>query len=408
VNDAAAEVETAAPRRRSWRLPRAWRERTDWVPLDTTLGQVLRGLRWGAITVYFAALVYFWHRDGIPFDRDGLLMWIAIGLGCFCIGRHPVWLLWVAIDFFPFATVLLAYDYLRGISDTVGMPTWWTPQLDVDKWLFFGHPPTLWLQEHLKRTTYDPAAGKWIYVQWYDLIVCITYFSFFFLPYVTAGVMWLRSRADFYRWSLRFVSLSLFSFLLFMLIPSAPPWAAARCTAAEVAGHPSNPLCMSDGSRYVPGNLLGAWSTHQPTAQPYIERIAGASFYKLHLGVAHSLWTRGFLSADQVAAVPSLHVGGTVLFCIFMWSRLSRGWRVFLIGYPVVMMFSLAYAGEHYVADGIAGALCAWLIHWLATRVEQWRRPRRAPDTLEAPPDSTQESSCPPTHPLQETTPSST
>jgi membrane-associated phospholipid phosphatase len=130
--------------------------------------------------------------------------------------------------------------------------------------------------------------------------------------------------------------------------------------------------------------------------------------------VAHTLWVKGFSTDDPVAAVPSLHVGGTVLFCIFMWSRLSRGWRFLLVGYPLVMMFSLAYAGEHYVSDGIAGALCAFFIHWAATRIERWHRARRekkaarAPDTLEAPPETTLESECPPNHPLQETTPSST
>jgi hypothetical protein len=41
------------------------------------------------------------------------------------------------------------------------------------------------------------------------------------------------------------------------------------------------------------------------------------------------------------------------------------------------MMFSLAYAGEHYVSDGIAGALCAFLIHRAAARVERWYRARR-------------------------------
>jgi hypothetical protein len=315
-------------------------------------------------------------------------------------------LLWVAIDFFPFALVLLAYDYLRGISDTVGMPTWWHPQLEVDKFLFFGHEPTVWLQEHLKHAR--PVG------QWYDLVVTITYCSFFFLPYVMAGVMWLRSRTDFYRWSLRFVSLSFFSFALFLLIPSAPPWAAALCTSKDVANHPSFPSCMAYPAHAVQNNLLGDYHAHIAGSNPYVERIALDAFRELHLSVAHSLWTRGFLSADPVAAVPSLHLGGTVLFCIFMWTRLSRGWRYFLVAYPLVMMFSLAYAGEHYVADGIAGALCAFLIHWLANRIERWYRDRREnragrpPDTLEAPPETTLESECPPTHPLPETTPSST
>ena len=387
-------------------LPQSWRERTDWVPTDRPLGKALRILRWAAMLAFAAVLGYRWHEFGVPFDREGLLLWIAVGLGCFCIGRHPVWLLWVAIDFLPFALVLVAYDRLRGLSDQAGMPTWWHPQLDVDKWLFFGHVPTVWLQEHLKHAR--PVGA------WYDLVVTITYYSFFFLPYVMAGVMWLRSRADFYRWSGRFVGLSFVSFTLFLLIPSAPPWAAALCTPQDVADHPNYPSCMQYPARFVPTNLLGDYHAHIAGSNPYVERIAGDAFRELHLGVAHSLWVKGFSVADPVAAVPSLHVGGTVLFCIFMWSRLSRGWRYLLVAYPFVMMFSLAYAGEHYVSDGIAGALCAFFIHWAATRIERWfhdrraSRPGRPPDTLEAPSGTTLESECPPTHPLQETTPSST
>ena len=156
--------------------------------------------------------------------------------------------------------------------------------------------------------------------------------------------------------------------------------------------------------------LLGVFTTHQPGANPWVERIAGESFYKLHLGVAHDLWTKGFNVSDLVAAVPSLHVGGTVLFCIFMWRRVSKWWRPVLIGYPLVMQFSLSYAGEHYVADGIAGGLCAWLVHWSVTRYERRRagEPPEQPDTLEAPPEPTLETPCPPTPPLPATTPSST
>jgi hypothetical protein len=377
--------------------PRSWRERTDWVPTDTTLGQILRGLRWGGIGVYFAVLVYNWHTYGVPFDRTGLLLWIGIGLAVACIGRHPVWMLWVAADFFPLAAVLIAYDRLRGWSYTVGMPTWWHPQINVDKFLFFGHEPTVWLQERL----------KYPQVRWWDVAVCVCYFSFFFLPYLTAAVMWLRGRTDFYRWSGRFVGLSLLGFALFVLIPSAPPWAAARCTAADVANHPNNPVCMYGGNPEG-GGLLGKFTMHRPGAHPYTELITTRGFFKLHLGVADKLVEHGRGWGDAVAAVPSLHVGGTVLFVLFMWNRLNKWWRPLLVAYPIVMQFSLTYGGDHYVADGIAGGLCAWLVHVLADRFERWRTARREPDTLETPPDPTQESSCPPTHPLQETTPSST
>lgn len=392
--------------RRFARLPVAWRDRSDWVPVDTTLGQVLRGVRWAAVGTYFFVLVYNWHRYGVPFDRDGLLLWIAVGLACSSIGKHPVWLLWVAIDFVPFALVLVAYDYLRGISDKVGMPTWWTPQVDLDKWLFFGNEPTVWLQEHLKRVHYDFTGHAWVDIEWYDVVVCLTYYSFFFLPYVVAGVMWLRKRVDFYRWSLRFVSLSFLAFLLFMLIPTAPPWAADHCRAVDVASHPRNPPCM-----FITGpahGLLGSFTTHQPGASPWVERIDVVGFYKLHLGVAHTLWTKGFSVVDSVAAVPSLHVGATVLFSLFMWKRLNKWWRPLLIGYPLLMQFALTYGGEHYVVDGIAGGLCAWLVHSVANRLERRRAAQAAPDTLDTPPEATLESECPPTHPLPETTPSST
>lgn len=390
-------------RRRSWRLPQQWRERTDWVSTDTTLGQLLRGARWGALAVFVFVLAYDWNRNGVPFDRTGLLLWIAIGLACLCIGRHPVWLLWVAVDFFPLAAVLIAYDRLRGLADTAGMPTWWWPQINVDKALFFGTIPTVWLQEHFKQAE----------VQWYDVLVCICYYSFFFLPYLLAGILWIRGRTAFYSWVGRFVGLSFLGFGLFILIPAAPPWAAARCTTSQVADHPNDPACMYWSPRFSGNGLLGHYhGVHANTNQFVDSGIATRGFSKLHLSVAEQLVQAGRGWGDAVAAVPSLHVGGTVLFVLFMWSRVKRWWKPLLAVYPFLMMFSLAYGAEHYVSDGIAGALAAWFVHWVATRIEAWRANRRdavpAPDTLETPPDPTLEPSCPPPAPPPVTTPSST
>jgi membrane-associated phospholipid phosphatase len=354
--------------------------------------------------VFVGVLSYDWSRYGVPFDRTGLLLWIAIGLACLCIGRHPVWMLWIVVDFLPLVAVLIAYDRLRGWSYTVGMPTWWYPQLNVDKGLFGGHVPTVWLQERLKRAS----------VQWYDVVVCLCYFSFFFLPYLFAGVMWLRSRADFYRWTGRFVALSFVGFGLFVLIPAAPPWAAARCAPADVASHPNNPSCMQLSPALAHNGILGHYGAHHAGTNAWVDAgVATRGFSRLHLSVAEQFVEHGRGWGDAVAAVPSLHVGGTLLFVLFMWRRVNRWWRVVLAVYPFLMMFSLAYGAEHYVSDGIAGALAAWLIHWAAGRVERRqdrrRDQRRSPDTLGDPasPEPSQESSCPPTPPLPVTTPSS-
>lgn len=358
--------------------------------------RLLRFARWTALTVWAVSLGYDVGRNGIPYWRSDLLLWLALGLVAWSIGRRNV--LAVVIDFVPFAAVLLAYDYLRGISDTLGMPTWWTPQIDADKFLFFGTEPTVWLQAHLRYPT----------VQWWDVAAALCYISFFFLPYVTAAALWLRSRRDFYRWALRFVPLSFLGFVLFTLIPAAPPWAAARCTGYAVADHPSNPSCMTDPPR-PDGGLLGAMMQHRAGTVPWTEQIALRGLGPLHLKFAQQVITAGRLSVDAVAAVPSLHAGGILLFTLFMWQRVNRWWRPLLVAYPLFMAFTLVYAGEHYVVDVLAGWLCALAVHLAASRIERRRNARLAVVRLDgnAPSQKTVENPCPPTELLPETTPSS-
>ncbi len=374
---------------------------------------VLRGVRWASELIWVVGSALSFYYEGVPFDRSGLLLWIALGLVAASIGRRATWT--VVVDLLPLAAVLIAYDYLRGVSETLGMPTWWYPQAEVDRVLFVGRIPTVWLQERLRHAD----------VRWYDVLACLCYISFFFLPYVTAGALWLRSRADFYRWSLRFVSLSFVGFVLFALFPTAPPWAASQCTPAQVATHPDNPPCLNAGPGPVAdGGLLGQLH-HTPAGAPrWIERIPLRGFDELHLGVARSLLAEGQQVVDQVAAVPSLHAGGTMLFVLFMWRRVRTWCKPLLVGYPILMAFSLTYSGEHYVSDQLAGWLCAVLVFLAAERVERrWAQRRRrtrlpAADTLESPSPATGstasslstastlstpttvENPCPPTQPL--------
>jgi hypothetical protein len=365
--------------------------------------QIVKGIRWGAVTAWAVIFGIDSYERGVHFDRTGLLLWLAVGLVAASIGTSKVW--YVVIDFLPFAAVLVAYDLLRGAAGRLGMPTWWQPQIDVDKFFFFGTEPTVWLQEHLKSPQ----------VRWWDVVTSGCYYSFFFLPYVAAAIFWLRGREQFYRWAGRFVSLSFAGFGLFALIPAAPPWAAARCTAAQVANHPSNPICMQTSGKGVPnGGLLGAITSHRPGANPWVERWSNHGFGFFHLHAAAQLVSEGQQAVDQVAAVPSLHAGGTMLFVLFVWKRANKWWRPLLVAYPLVMAFSLMYSAEHYFADILAGWLLAALIHFGANRVERWRNARMQPDTLEPEPQQVLpsnpavETQCQPNDPLPETTPSST
>jgi membrane-associated phospholipid phosphatase len=374
-----------------------WRRVRD--PLAATLTDrtFLMFVRWTAVGVWVIAFLNECYRYGVPFDREGVIFWIVTLLLAATIGKRAAWT--VLVDWLPFAAVLVVYDYARGISDTLGMPTWWSPQLDVDKWLFGGVVPTVWLQEHFKH----PVA------QWWDVAVSLTYVSFFFLPYVTAGAFWLRSRRDFRRWAARFVTLSFLGFGLFALIPAAPPWAAARCTGSQVADHPSDPTCLGFHPGWVPGGgMLGKVSAGSDPTHAYIQRISGRGWPKLHLGIAQSLLDKGQGAVDVVAAVPSLHAGGTLLFVLFVWRRVRVGWKAVLVAYAIFMGVALVYSAEHYVSDILAGWLCAVLVSWAFDRLERRQRQRKPPDTLDGPTPqptaSRMENPCPPTA----TTPSST
>jgi membrane-associated phospholipid phosphatase len=358
---------------------------------------LLTWTRWVCLVGWAVAFGRACAVYGIPYFRSDLLMWLAIGLAAASIGKRAIWT--VAVDFVPFAAVLIAYDWLRGLSDTLGMPTWWYPQIDVDKFLFAGAEPTVWLQEHI----------KYLNVQWWDVVVALTYVSFFFLPYVTAAVLWLRSRAEFRRWAARFVTLSFLGFGLFALIPAAPPWAASRCTAADVNGHPVDPACMGYSARFTDGGILGEVTGQQHGAHPWTERISGRGFSELHLKFAGAVITAGQNGVDLVAAVPSLHAGGTMLFVLFFWRRARKSVRVILVLYAFLMGFALVYSAEHYVSDILAGWLCAAVVAFGFDAFERRRKRKRPVDTLEPAPHapeptaSRMENPCPPTA----TTPSS-
>jgi membrane-associated phospholipid phosphatase len=355
-----------------------------WETLSSSI--FLGWLRWCAVAVWTVALGVQCQRHGVPLDREGLGGWIVAGLICGTIGKRAAWT--ALLDWLPFLAVLVAYDYLRGAADTMGMPTWWSPQLDADKFLFGGTVPTVWLQEHFRYPD----------VRWWDVGATLCYVSFFLAPYLLAGVLWLRSRTEFRRWALRFVTLSFVGFGLFALFPAAPPWAAASCTPAQVAGHPSAPSCLGQGTRGVPGGgLLGTLAHPRPGSSHYVQRISSRGWSELHLGVARSLLDEGQRVIDVVAAVPSLHAGGTLLIVLFLWRR-SRVWlRALLVGYALAMALALVYTAEHYVSDILAGWLCAVLVTVLFGRLES-RSVLAVADTLggqTSPTASRMETPCP-------------
>jgi hypothetical protein len=320
-----------------------------------------------AITAWVLVVAYRTVADGLAFNRELLLLYIATGLIAASIGRgHKVFA--VVRDWLPFALVLVLYDLSRGAAILVGAPTLWRFQPNADRWLFFGTVPTVWLQEHIKMP--EPP--------WWEVIISGIYMSFFILPYAVAGVLWLHSRADWAAFVRRFVALSFAALVVYVVMPAAPPWAAARCTPAEIAGGPSTPHCMFRSAAGVPdGGLLGAMHQSQPGANQFVERISTRGWGTLHLQSAGALLNSGQASVNLVAAIPSLHAALTAMISIFLWRRVKRGWRPLLVAYPLAMAFTLVYAAEHFVVDILLGWALAALASLTMALLDSWWSRRR-------------------------------
>ena len=305
-----------------------------------------------AVTTWAVVLVYRTITSGFAFNRELLLLYIATGLLAASIGQGRR-MLYVIRDWLPFALVLVAYDLSRGAADFIGRPTLWHWQIDADRWLFFGTVPTVWLQERLK-SPYPP---------WWEIVISSVYMSFFILPYAVAGVLWLRDREVWKSFVRLFVGLSFAALVIYALLPAAPPWAAARCTAPDVEDGPAGPRCMFRSAREVPdGGLLGAMQNTQDGANSWIERIVGRGWGKLNLHSASALIDQGQASVNLVAAIPSLHAGLSLAIAAFLWNRVHRGWRPVLAAYVLIMAFTLVYTAEHYVIDILLGWLLAIVV----------------------------------------------
>lgn len=302
---------------------------------DETLGDPWRRVRRQVAVVYFAALLALVAADGVPTGRRELMGIIVLGLSVTCIGRGWRALLQVVLDWLPFTAVLMVYDLSRGLATAVDMPLHERDVADAEAWLFGGHVPTVFLQQHL----YDPAV-----VHWYDALMTLVYTSHFLATPILAAVLWLRDRTAWIGYITRVIALAFAGLTTYVLFPEAPPWLAAR-----------------DG-------LIDP-----------VSRLSARGWVYLHLGDVHELLERAQRDgSNPIAAMPSLHTAFAALVALYLAGRMRSQWRLLLALYPAAMGFALVYLGEHYVLDIVAGVAYAMAVHWAVGRWERGREQARA------------------------------
>jgi len=230
-------------------------------------------------------------------------IFIALGATSF-----RVWVLYL--------TGFILFAQLRGFADEIGTPVQFDYAISMEKAMFLGEIPSIWLQERL----YEFARlGP---LEYYTMAV---YLSYFFIPHIVAFALWKWDRPRFKTYVFAFMATLYVGLLMSALLPTAPPWMAGQ---------------------------LG----HIPHVYQVVPDIAG----EVTPGTYENVYE--IAGANPVAAMPSLHVAVPFVMAFALWKYNWLRW--FGVGYAISMLFAVVYLGEHYAVDGFAGlgvAAAAWV-----------------------------------------------
>lgn len=244
---------------------------------------------------------------------------------------------------FAYVAGIFVYTLLRAYADETLVPVRTVYVIDIDKFLFLGSEPVVWLQGRL----FSPGRLTPL-----DFMTVQVHWSFFLAPHVAAIAIFIWRRDLFPRYALLVVGTMYLGLVLFFLLPTTPPWLAAQA-----------------------GALPGAFRV-----MDFVGGRVDAETYKTFYAALGE--------PNSVAAMPSIHMG--VTFAMYLWARdhyQKLAWA--LLAYCAVMGFSLLYLAEHYVADLTAGVVCAVVIYWLLRRlVPEQHAPQRSLEPAHTEPGS--------------------
>lgn len=230
-----------------------------------------------------------------------------------------------AVAFLPYGAAWLIFTVLRSLSDETGVPLRTEYVTRIERLLFNGTTPTIWLQNQF----FDP-----LNLAWYDYLATFVHWSYFFVPHLMAVLLWRKSPKAYTRYLVSTVMVLGVGLVIYFLVPAAPPWLTA-------------------------------------------DRAPQEDIFRVMVNVAHqfnsSLYERTYNiigDSNPVAAMPSMHQAITFLVALFCF-KFGKWIGVAGLTYALAMATALVYTGEHYVIDTLVGSAIAtycffFAEHWLS------------------------------------------
>ncbi len=222
----------------------------------------------------------------------------------------------------------------------------------VDRVLGLGELPTVRLQRTLARN--GGAAADWSAL---DRVLVWAHWSWFIVPHGSLAYILARHRARFPRAAVLTYAVFDIGASAYWLIPTAPPWYAAKAAAAS----------SLEGER---------------GERPLVVRRMMVEYGELFWGDGWgSLYS--VLGGNPLAAMPSLHFATSVMAALLL-TEVGPVAGALGFSYAATLGFALVYLGEHYAVDLLAGAALTVAVRRLGLRAgPAVARVARAVATLE-------------------------
>ena len=159
-----------------------------------------------------------------------------------------------------------------------------------------------------------------------DILAGLFYINWVPIPLAFAVYLYVKDKYLFTKFSLVFLIVNIFGFIIYYLYPAAPPWYVQ--------------LYGFDLHIGIPGNSAGF---------SRFDKLLGAPIFQ-------SIYNK---NANVLAAMPSLHATYPLIVLFYGIKKGLKKMNLLFVIFMFGIWFSAVYASHHYIIDLIAGVILA-------------------------------------------------